>query len=326
MSNEKVKRSKLLRNALQIIGLLVTILALTFAVRKAWSLGQSNWDNLLNTQVLLVTVTGGLMYGINNLFLAAAWSRLLVWFGESTNTRLCIAVYGRTQIVKYIPGNIFHLPSRHIMGYQVGFRHPALVGAAIYELIGLAVSAGMIALIGFSFQESFIGKSIMWPVTIVLLFILIPLAAQFIVSHFKIAQKLGFPDRSVLDGLNRLLPILGIYLIFFILGSVILWGIVSATTRTWLALPIPITLSTFAISWLTGFITPGAPAGIGVREATMILILSGFIGEPASILVAIILRIVVTIGDLFFLGFSHLYKLEPISEGNYQKELQTNEK
>lgn len=314
MPNEKIKhlRSKLLQNALQIIGLLVTVLALTFAVKKVWALGQSNWDTLLNPQVLLVTILGGLIYGVDNLFLAWAWDKLLVWFGESIKTKISIAVYGRTQIAKYIPGNFFHLPSRHILGYQVGFKHPALVGAAIYEITGLVVSAGMIALIGFSSQETLLGKSIVWPLTTIFLFILIPSSTQFVISHFKIAQKLGFPDRSVLDGLRCLLPIFAIYLIFFIIGSGILWGIVGVTTKKWLSLPTQIVLSTFAISWLTGFLTPGAPAGIGVREATMILILSNFIGEPDSVLVAIILRFVVTIGDLSFFGISHLYRLEPI--------------
>ncbi len=246
--------------------------------------------------------------------MAYAWRNLLIWFGEVAKTRLCIAVYGRTQLAKYIPGNFFHLPSRHLLGYRVGFKNPALVGAAIYEIIGMVVSAGMITLIGFSSRQTLMGKSIAWPLAIVLLFILFPLMTQVIISYFKIAQKLGFPDRSVLDGLKRLLPILAIYLTFLILAGCILWGIVGITTGAWQSMPIQLILSTFAISWLTGFITPGAPAGIGVREATMILILSGFIGEPASVLVAIVSRLVVTLGDLEFFALSHFYKLETMDK------------
>jgi uncharacterized membrane protein YbhN (UPF0104 family) len=318
--NLEQSKSRLLQIAFQVIGALITVAALAFAVQKAWKFGQSNLDRLLHPQVLTFTLLGGIFYGFAELFLAQAWQRLLIWFGETAKTRVAVAVYGRTQIAKYIPGNVFHLPSRHLLGYQAGFKHPALVGAAIYEIIGLVISAGLIALIGFFSQETLIGRSILWPLTIIFLFILIPLVTQIIVSRFKIAQKLGFPDRSVLEGLKGLLPVLAIYLIFFALAGCILWGIVGVTTGMWFALPVPIILSTFAISWLTGFITPGAPAGIGVREATMILILSSFIGEPASVLVAIILRLVVTIGDLAFFGISHLHKLETTYESNYQKQ------
>jgi glycosyltransferase 2 family protein len=55
-----------------------------------------------------------------------------------------------------------------------------------------------------------------------------------------------------------------------------------------------------------GFITPGAPAGLGVRESIMILILTNFIGQPTAAFVALISRLVVTIGDLVFFLFSYL--------------------
>jgi hypothetical protein len=59
-----------------------------------------------------------------------------------------------------------------------------------------------------------------------------------------------------------------------------------------------------ALAWLAGFATPGAPAGVGVREAILILALTGSLGDEASTLVALAFRLVTTGGDvlLFALG------------------------
>ena len=51
---------------------------------------------------------------------------------------------------------------------------------------------------------------------------------------------------------------------------------------------------------LAGFVTVGAPAGIGVREAAIILALSGTMGEPTAITVALLFRVLTTLGDVLF--------------------------
>ena len=56
----------------------------------------------------------------------------------------------------------------------------------------------------------------------------------------------------------------------------------------------------FSLAWVAGFIIPGAPGGIGVREVVLIFFFQ-LIGEPESIAVAIALRFVTLLGDIFFL-------------------------
>ena len=56
----------------------------------------------------------------------------------------------------------------------------------------------------------------------------------------------------------------------------------------------------FSLAWVAGFIIPGAPGGIGVREVVLIFFLSPIIGEPEGIAVAIALRFVTLLGDIFF--------------------------
>lgn len=69
---------------------------------------------------------------------------------------------------------------------------------------------------------------------------------------------------------------------------------------SWGMVPWLVTFSTFAISWFLGFITPGSPAGIGVREGVTILLLSNYLGEPASLAISLIMRVITVTGDVLF--------------------------
>jgi uncharacterized membrane protein YbhN (UPF0104 family) len=51
-------------------------------------------------------------------------------------------------------------------------------------------------------------------------------------------------------------------------------------------------------SYFIGFITPGTPGGIGVREAAMLLLLSPFFPSDIILLAAVIQRVIMIVGDV----------------------------
>jgi len=75
-------------------------------------------------------------------------------------------------------------------------------------------------------------------------------------------------------------------------------------------------LSIFSLSWLAGFLTPGAPAGIGVREAVMIALMEGIIGTSNSLIISVLFRLVTITGDvmMFFMPF---FLLRPQNKENH---------
>ncbi len=54
----------------------------------------------------------------------------------------------------------------------------------------------------------------------------------------------------------------------------------------------------FAVAWVAGYLTPGAPGGVGVREAMMVLLLPPVVGSGVAVGLAFTLRIATTLGDL----------------------------
>jgi uncharacterized membrane protein YbhN (UPF0104 family) len=71
--------------------------------------------------------------------------------------------------------------------------------------------------------------------------------------------------------------------------------------------PSPIFLTgAFASSWILGFVAPGAPAGLGIREAILSAWLSGALPAEQVVLLVVVLRIATTLGDLFSLAWGSI--------------------
>lgn len=58
---------------------------------------------------------------------------------------------------------------------------------------------------------------------------------------------------------------------------------------------LPGIVSAYVIAWLAGAITPGAPAGVGIREVVMFALLQSVVTE-SDLLVAIVLNRAITAG------------------------------
>src|SRR3546814_889247 len=84
-----------------------------------------------------------------------------------------------------------------------------------------------------------------------------------------------------------------------------LWIVASVLVPGTAISPILLT-GAFASSWLIGFVTPGAPAGFGVREVVLSLWLSESMPASTVVVLVLALRIATTLGDVFSLGWGSL--------------------
>ena len=65
---------------------------------------------------------------------------------------------------------------------------------------------------------------------------------------------------------------------------------------------------TFAIAWVAGFLTPGAPAGLGVREVILLKVLGNFYGTGVAAGITISLRVITLIADCLIFGIALMVK------------------
>jgi len=257
-----------------------------------------DWDHTTVIVVLCCSVC----YMLCCSFLAVAWRKLLETFGSITLTdRFCHYIYARTQVAKYIPGNVFQIAGRHALGRKLGLNHETLAYAAFYEIAGVASVASLLSISGILLTQT-TELSLTVFQALIFLSVTASLGLIFIKALPWAANRLGKDVRQLdfKDVMPRLVSIFTLYLWFFSCCGLILFTLIFFLTGLsgWsIAL---LSIATFSISWLSGFITPGSPSGLGVREAVLVLILGGVIGKGDSLVIAFFLRVVTILGDLLF--------------------------
>lgn len=284
--------------ATKLAGVVIVSVALVFVARQLVS---GHVAHLLVAQgplILAALLAGVVVYTLGTFVLAAAWHGLLgnLSFGEA------MSLYGRSQIAKYVPGNIAHFAWRHALGRAANMGHTELAGVAVLEFLSLIAAATTFALVG----SAVLGVAADVPTllgmqgtTRIML-----LAAGAVLAACGAGWTLRRRGRWPTIPWSQLARSYGLHLLFFAMCGLILLGVASAVKG-----PEPLpgllpTVSIAALAWLAGFVTPGASAGIGVREACLILLLKPSLGPDAAALAAVVYRIVTILGDVACFGFA----------------------
>lgn len=264
---------------------------------------QDHWGSLDLSQITLtawITLTGlALVYGIaSSVLFTMTWWNLLAWFDIHVTRIWSFRVYGVSQLAKYVPGNIFHLAGRQVIGMSAGAPSGKLLKSMLWEL-GLAAVAG--TLYGWLILPKLFSKFSSLA-SIILLVISIS-AAIFLLRRLL--------DARVAKAFGSLLLLQAITGVIFAILLDVISRDVAFSSETLLLIG-----GSYIIAWLVGLVTPGAPAGAGVRELVLLLLLKGIVQE-ADLLVAVVLgRIITVLGDVLFfiMAFSIPTKLHQLPE------------
>lgn len=221
-------------------------------------------------------------YGLANALLARAWWHLLRELDVHVPWPKALRIYGVSQINKYIPGNIFHLAGRQTLGMAAGWAARPLATSALWELIMLATLG---ALFGTLALPLFWSPFPPLPA--------IALWAGLSAFIYAALRRGGVP------GIARAMWLQTCFLATS--GAVFLTVLmVTHKTTPEAGLLLPAACGAYVLAWLAGLVTPGAPAGVGVREAVLLFLLKGLFA-PSDLLVAAVLgRIVTASGDVLF--------------------------
>jgi len=225
-----------------------------------------------------------IIYATANVFLSLAWKSLLQHFEISVRSSWALRTYGVSQLAKYVPGNIFHLAGRQSIGQAAGLSAWPLAKSAVWELCVISVTGAMFGILVLPY--------------------FIP-AVSFSLATFAFLGVLGIVATGVCKFVG--LPIayaVGWYALFLTVSSIIFVGLLALLMeQSSTVVPQAFGLSgAFVVAWLAGLITPGAPAGIGIREFVLMALLKGSVFEPVLLLAVLLGRFVTVGGDfLFFL-------------------------
>jgi len=334
-------RDALLRGRVsRLLGWSLTGVALGFV---GWQLTQGGTWQLAGDhleRLAPAVLLGAITYALASFLLAEAWRQLLGADAGSAPAAAYHAVYGRTQIIKYLPGNVFHFAGRQILGRCLGHEQAALALASMAEILLLLLVAASLAaplvprwlsLDPAIAWTAWIAAALAIAIAAVLTIrLLIPSAPSTptppspiegegvqLATRFELSLPPcgGGPGWGVrLDRWRawsaritplRLCRAALLYAAFFVIGGVLLWLLtLSAGGRDVDTSDLAISISALALAWMAGFVTPGSSAGFGVREAVLIMALQSSLDREAAVLVALAMRLVTLVGDILFLAAS----------------------
>jgi uncharacterized membrane protein YbhN (UPF0104 family) len=113
-------------------------------------------------------------------------------------------------------------------------------------------------------------------------------------------RGIGPSKRSVFMVLGSLFIPYSYYISFFLLTGgllALLFYVVATPVGINTMLQI---IAAYSAAWMIGYITPGAPGGIGVREALLVVSFGQVADEPQALLIVLLFRLITAIGDVFY--------------------------
>jgi hypothetical protein len=227
--------------------------------------------------------------------LAFSWWVLLRYYGGSQlNFREAFKLYGGTQIAKYIPGNVFQYAGRQVVGWRMGVSQGAMALSSIGEALGLCCVAAMLALAGLAWsrEASFFSGCLVGAACVAafpLSQALLKRSSQWFPKFVPESPKTRWRDKW-----RALGPAFAGHITFLATGALAF----ALCASPWGSAPAGQLLAACSTAWLAGFVTPGAPAGLGIREAILVMTLEGTLGKGGALAAAALFRAATTLGDV----------------------------
>lgn len=224
---------------------------------------------------------------------ALVWSRALARCGHPLPIRDAAPVFYVGQLGKYLPGSVWSIGAAALMLRRRAVPVSTSVAASLIFLLlhfapGLAV-AGVLVLSGHTRLPEW------WGIGLALAG-LVALTPQVMRPVGRLLNHSGVFEWSWLDAL------------FVFVTMCVAWALytgalfVTAPDASWTA--VPTLMAAFVLAFAAGVAVPLAPAGVGVREALLIYLLTPSLGFEVAAAVSLFSRVTHTVADLLLAGVS----------------------
>lgn len=289
------------------VGYIITVISFTFIIKTI--IGLEINLNSINKPIRSFTIIIILssVYFALVLLVCYAWKIILEFInGKKLLYRDMLKVYVRSNIAKYLPGNVMHFAGRNFLGVQYGLRHSQIVLSSMLEIIFTLLTVIILSfLLNYKQFISIIIISFQYlrsNVVILFLFVICVLIVLLVFQHFNKRSIFKFQKFKIFLTKNFVFLFAKVFLlnsiVFVMMGlmlALIYYYVINVSIQVDSVLLI---VSAFVLAWFAGFVVPGAPGGIGVRESILILILSPIYGHEATLLASFIHRLVSILGDV----------------------------
>jgi uncharacterized membrane protein YbhN (UPF0104 family) len=239
-----------------------------------------------------VVAFAGIVLGL--LATAEVWKHCLGALGSPVTSRAAREIFFPAQVGKYLPGSVWPFLAQMKFARERGVPGGmALLAGSVFLVVHTVTSVLVGALLLVS-QPALVNRfgwaGLCIPLALVVLH---PKVINFLAR--KLAKRSG-EEAPVLRWSGLVKPMLWMLPAWLGYGVA---GYVLADPFTDSVLQLAVVCTgAFALGWLVGLLVFLAPAGVGAREAVLILALTPLLGAPAAATISLMLRVGHTLADL----------------------------
>ncbi|MCP9833626.1 MULTISPECIES: lysylphosphatidylglycerol synthase domain-containing protein [unclassified Cyanobium] len=284
----------------------ITLGSLGFVMAALLSHGRQLVQLRLDGQGWLWLLLGVGVSLLSLLINGVAWGVILRWLGLRPNWAAVVELHLATNLRKFLPGGIWHLASRvqrlRSEGAPLGAPLSTSMALVAVLLDPMVAAVAALALVPLGGWQGGLGVVCLLPLALLLPRWLQPLLERL---ERRRARDLGLAEELAQEGaLVRSswlrgypwAPLLA-ELAFVLLRFAGFCCCIRAFDLP-LGNEAPVWLAGFALAWTAGLVVPGAPGGLGVFEAVLLLRMGVALPEAPLLAVALSYRLVVTLTDL----------------------------
>ena len=286
-------RSRRVRNLLRLAVLAAFGAVLLVVLARRWHEVRPLLHQLSVAGVALAALA--VFSGIYTTFLG--WRAVLTDLGSPLPLGGGMRVFFLGQLGKYLPGSVWPLLAQMELGrdYKVPRRSSGAAVAIFLLLIlgtGLLVAAIVLPLLGGDALRRYWLVLLVMPVAAVLLYP--PVLNRLLGLALRLARREPMPNPLSLPGVLRAV---GWGLVSWLLYGIHVWVLARMLGVAGVGI-LPRSIGAFAAAWCVGFLVVIAPAGGGAREAALIVLLGTGVGAARATVIAVVSRLLFTVGDL----------------------------
>lgn len=297
----------------RILGILLALAAGGYFLVHAYhSLSGQDLRGIWQPSVLVSGLFLTLLYALLIPVTALAWALILRNLDSPMRFGLANAILATTQFGKYLPGNVAHHLGRVVLAKKHGVSTGNTVMSMSYEILLTLLACAHVSAITLLWEPP--GALADWPLANHRGLLIAIVTGAAILGMALLPRFAGWvarrrapdstPARAPRLRTGNAVTCYLLYVANFALVGVGLWVCANVLTGSGPAPGLPLMIGAFASSWILGFLAPGAPAGLGVREAVLTAWMQGSMDPVPCITLVIVLRIATTLGDLanFIIG------------------------
>jgi uncharacterized membrane protein YbhN (UPF0104 family) len=280
-----------LRLARPLIAVLV-VAALVWTIVDQWRPLSEEFTRL-SVPSLVLAGSGALLSVAGQML---CWRELLADLGSPLPLRPAGRVFFLGQLGKYLPGSVWPVVAQMELARDLRVPRTRTATTVLLFMLMNVVSAAAVAGVTLPLTldpGTAVGRW-RWAflLLVLLLAVLHPAVLNRLTSFGLRLLRRPVPDeRLSLSGVARAV---GWTVFEWVAAGVMLAALLRGFDAS---VGLPLAVGAFALAWATGFVVVVVPAGAGVREAVLVVLISGQVGHATALAAALATRLLMTVAD-----------------------------